>query len=95
MGCLFAIFGGLFPRAALILLWIFTDYVDRAFSSFLVPLLGLLFLPFTTLMYTWMYAWGNGVDGIDWLWIGIAFLLDIASYGNSANERRRRAAPAV
>ena len=40
MGCLFAIFAGIFPRIALVIVWIATNYVDRAFDGFILPLLG-------------------------------------------------------
>jgi len=34
MGCCrLALIGGFFPRIAVLLMWIFTNYVDRAFSS--------------------------------------------------------------
>jgi hypothetical protein len=49
--CLLAFVGSFFPRLALLLMWIFTNYVDRAFSSFIWPLLGLIFLPFTTIFF--------------------------------------------
>ena len=42
MGCLFALLAGFAPRIALVLVWIFTNLVDRAFHGFLIPLLGLL-----------------------------------------------------
>ena len=51
MGCLFALIALLSPRFALFLLWAFTNYVDRAFSSWVWPLLGLVFAPWTTLFY--------------------------------------------
>jgi hypothetical protein len=31
---------GFAPRVALVLVWIFTNLVDRAFNGFLIPLLG-------------------------------------------------------
>jgi hypothetical protein len=49
--CLLALISGFFPRIALLLMWIFTNYVDRAFSSLIRPLLGLIFLPFTTITF--------------------------------------------
>jgi hypothetical protein len=55
MGCLFAIVAALSPRLALVLVWLFTNLVDRAFEGFLLPLLGLVFLPFTTLFYVLAY----------------------------------------
>ena len=68
MGCLVAIFAGFFPRIALVVVWIATDYVDRAFDSFLLPLIGLFVLPLTTLVYalagfrecTWVAGAGCG-----------------------------------
>ncbi len=92
MGCLLVIFAGFFPRAALVGLWLFTDDVDRAFSGFLIPLLGLLFLPLTTLVYVLFWTSGNGVVGVEWLWVGLAFMLDLGSYGGGSTQRRRRAA---
>ena len=45
MGCLLALLAALSPRLALVLVWIFTNLVDRAFTGFLLPLLGLLVFP--------------------------------------------------
>jgi len=87
VGCLLAIFAGFFPRIALVGLWIFTDDVDRAFDSFIVPLLGLFFLPLTTLVYA--IAWSpGGVDGFEWFFVGLAFVLDLGAYGAGARARR-------
>jgi hypothetical protein len=94
MGCLLAIFAGFFPRVVLVGVWIFTDDVDRAFSGFLVPLLGLIFLPLTTLVYVLLWQTGHGVDGLDWLWVGLAFILDLGSYAGGESQRRQRAATA-
>ncbi len=51
MPCLFALIAVLSPRFALLLLWLFSPWVDKAFAGFFLPLLGLVFLPWTTLMY--------------------------------------------
>ena len=88
MGCLFAIFSGLFPRVGLGLLWIFTNEVDQAYDSFLVPLLGLIFLPLTTLVYALAWIPVGGVEGFDWFWVGLAFMFDLGSYGAGAKARR-------
>ena len=69
MGCLLAVFAGFFPRIALVGLWIFTNDVDRAYDSFIIPLLGLFFLPLTTLIYALVWAPGVGAEGIDWVWV--------------------------
>jgi hypothetical protein len=56
MCCLALSAGFIGPRFALLMWWIFGDKVDAAFSSFIWPLLGLLFLPWTTIAY--VLAWG-------------------------------------
>ena len=54
MCCLVLIAGFIGPRFALFVWWIFGDQVDRAFDSWIWPLLGLFFLPWTTLAYVLM-----------------------------------------
>jgi hypothetical protein len=88
MGCLLAIFAGFFPRIALVCLWVFTNDVDRAYDSFIVPLLGLIFLPLTTLVYALAWSPVGGVEGIEWLWVALALVLDLSAYGGGARARR-------
>jgi hypothetical protein len=88
VGCLFALTAGFFPRIALVLLWIFTDDVDRAFDSFWIPLLGLIFLPLTTIMYALTWAPVVGIEGFDYFLVIFAFVLDLLSYGGGARARR-------
>lgn len=92
MCCLALTAGVLGPRIALLAWWIFGDKVDAAFSTWIWPLLGLLFLPWTTLMY--VIAWGplNGVSGAGWLLVALGVALDIASYSARAARSRYRSA---
>src|SRR5215216_2672790 len=88
MGCLFALFGGLFPRLALLVLWIARPaLVDAAFNTFILPLLGIIFLPFTTLIYVIVYVPGVGLTGWGFIWVIIALLLDISHWGASYTQR--------
>ncbi len=89
--CLLAAVGSFFPRIALLLMWIFTSYVDRAFSSFIWPLLGLIFLPFTTIMFCLVYSpVAHGVVGAGWIWVVLGLVLDIMSYGSGGYGQRQR-----
>ena len=74
MCCLALSAGFIGPRFALLLWWIFGDKVDAAFSSWIWPLLGLLFLPWTTLAY--VLAWGpiNDVSGLGWLVVALGLV---------------------
>jgi len=88
MCCAFLLAFGIGPRIALVFVWIFGDRVDNAFSSWVWPLLGLFFLPWTTLMY--VLAWGPlyGVSGWGWVLVAIGVFLDLATYsGRFARER--------
>jgi hypothetical protein len=75
----------------LLFAWLFTNLVNRAFHSTLIlPLLGIIFLPFTTLMYVFVYNPLVGVTGWGWFWVILGLLLDISSYGGSAYSNRSR-----
>jgi len=90
MGCLFALFGGLFPRLALLILWVARPaLVDAAFNTFILPLLGIIFLPFTTLIYVIVYIPGVGLTGLGLFWVILALLLDISHWGASYTQRSR------
>jgi len=90
MGC----FPALLARVALLAAWILTPLVGRAFhggiGGWLLPLLGIIFLPVTTLAYVVVYALGNGVTGWAWLWVVLAFLFDVAMHSSAANTNRHR-----
>ena len=88
MGCLFVLMAGIFPRLALFIVWIARpERVDAAFDSFIWPLLGLIFLPFATLIYVILRQVG-GLSGWDWFWGAIAALFDLGHWGASAAQRR-------
>src|SRR5215217_1311375 len=88
MGCLFALLGGLFPRLALLVLWIARPaLVGAAFNTFLLPLLGIIFLPFATLIYVIVYTPGVGLVGFDLFWVILAVLLDIGHWSAGYTQR--------
>jgi hypothetical protein len=71
-------------------LWIaWPARIDAAFDTFLWPLLGIIFLPFATLMYVLLYTPGRGLIGWDWFWVGLAALLDIGHWVAGATQRNQ------
>ena len=90
MGCLILLVSLISPRLALVLVWIFTDFVDRAYDSFIVPFLGLLVLPWTTLIYSLAYAPRVGVTGWGWFFVILGVFADLSSYGENARRNRDR-----
>ncbi len=63
MPCLFAMFAGFFPRLGTLFIWIARPVMfNAAFGgSWLWPILGIIFLPFTTLMYVILFTPGIGL----------------------------------
>jgi len=79
------------PRLALFILWLASSYLDRAFAGVSVfwPILGFLFLPFTTLTYAFsVNTWGD-IHGLGTVLVIVAVLVDLGMLGAS---RRKRAA---
>jgi hypothetical protein len=84
-GCLTA-FVSAFSRIMLIMIWIARPVAwNAAFSTFIIPCLGFLFLPFTTLM--WLFL-SPTISGLDWLWIFIAVICDVANWGAAGYANR-------
>lgn len=91
MGCFFVLLAGVFPRFALFIVWVARPrLVDAAFDSWIWPLLGIVFLPFATLMYVILYTDG-GLTGSDWFWVAFAGLLDVVHWVSGALQRRQGA----
>lgn len=90
MACLFALLVVTAPRLAFLFMWIFTPLVDRAFNTFVGPLLGLAFLPFTSIMYVALWTPAVGVVGWEWFWVILALFVDLAAYvGGAASNRQQ------
>jgi hypothetical protein len=84
--CLFAVMLAGAPRLAFVLWWIFQPVrFNATFSSFIWPILGVLIVPWATLMYVIVAP--GGITGFDWLWLGLALAVDIATYGGGARSR--------
>jgi hypothetical protein len=89
MCCIFTILALLGPRAAAVVWWLLDPARwNLAFNGLLVPLLGLIFLPFTTLMYVVVFP--GGVDGFDIVWLGLAFALDLFTWLGGGYKNRNQ-----
>lgn len=90
MPCLLLIVFLAFPRIALLLLFLFSNYVQRAYHGLILPLLGFLFLPLTTLVYAWMVNTGQLIAGVNLLILIIAVVIDLGGLGGGEYHRRTR-----
>lgn len=82
--CLFLSMLFLGPRAAIFLWWLIEPgrWAIVFNNSFIVPFLGFLFVPWSTLMY--VVVGPGGIVGWDWLWMALALSADVASYAGGA-----------
>jgi len=76
------------PRFAIVLVVIFSDYIGRAYETFLWPFLGFLFMPLTTLAYAWAIHSRGSVAGIQLVVVVLAVLMDLGLVGGSAKARQ-------
>jgi hypothetical protein len=79
-----------FPRIALVLLFLFSNYLQRAYHGLILPLVGFLFLPLTTLAYAWMVNSRLPIAGVNLLILIIAVVVDVGGLGGGAYHRRTR-----
>lgn len=87
LGCLFGMFAAFAPRLAFLFYWIARPLqVEAAFNTFIFPCLGLIFLPFTTLMWVLLWTPGLGFTGFDWVWLILAVFIDIWGLTNSGRH---------
>ncbi len=89
MCCVIAFLLLLGPRAGIIVWWLLDPARwGAAFETIVWPVIGFVFVPWTTLMYVLVLP--NGIDGLDWLWLGLAFLIDLMSWSGGAYGNRGR-----
>jgi hypothetical protein len=87
---LFLLIMMLSPRLGIIFLWAFTEYVTRAFNgAWIWPLLGLVFLPWTTLFFILVAAPAGGITFWGWLFVGLGLLNDIAAHAHEYASRNQ------
>ena len=90
MCCLFTTLVFLGPRMGILVWWLLQParWALAFPGSFLWPLLGFFFLPWTTLMYVGVGF--NGLVGFDWIWMALAFFADISMYVGGGYGNRDR-----
>lgn len=91
MGCLLVVIGLAVPRLLMFFIWLLTDWLGRGFETRVWPILGFIFLPYTTLAY--LAAMLNNNHALSGFWLVLfvlAILVDIGNWGGSRAASRRR-----
>ena len=87
-GCLLAFVFAFTPRIVLILAWIFGSRWDVVFTTWFWPLLGIIFAPYTTIMFLLVWSPPRGITGFDFIWLGLGVAMDLIKWSNIAANRR-------
>lgn len=89
MPCLLLLLTLAFPRLAIVLLFFFTSFLERAYHSLLIIVLGFIFLPVTTIVYAWIVNSHHPVEGLYLVAVVVSVLLDLGLIGHGARSRSR------
>jgi uncharacterized oligopeptide transporter (OPT) family protein len=90
MPCLLLLLTLAFPRLAIVLLYLFSNFLERAYHSLLLIVLGFIFLPITTIVYAWVVNSHEPVQGIYLIAVVVSVLLDLGLIGHGARSSRYR-----
>jgi hypothetical protein len=90
MPCLLVLVVLAFPRVVLVLMFLLSNYLQRAYNGLLIPLLGFLFLPVTTIVYAWLVNTNSPLEGVNLFYLIVAVLVDAGGLGGGEWHRRRR-----
>ena len=89
MCCLFTVLILLGPRVANGIWWIAdTARWNDAFGSIIWPILGIIFVPWTTLMYVLVLP--GGISGFEVLLLMVAIVVDVLSHAGGGYGNRKR-----
>ena len=88
--CLVVLLSIAIPRGMIIILF-FTDWFKGVFSSAVWPILGFIFLPTSTLWYSAVKNWYDGVWGSAQILVMVlAVIFDLSQGGGSHRGTRER-----
>ena len=87
MPCLLLVLVLAFPRVVMIAMFLLSTYLQRAYHGLLLPALGFIFLPLTTLVYAWLTNTHRPIAGVNALILVIAALIDAGGLGGGATTK--------
>lgn len=92
MPCLVGCLALFFPRLAIVLVFLFSDYLEEAYTTLIWPLLGFIFMPLTTLAYAlaWHMQPTGSVSGLGLAIVIVAVLFDLGILGGNASHPKAR-----
>ena len=91
MGCIFAVIALALPRTLMVFAFLLTDWFGRGFETQVWPILGFVFMPYTTLAYLMAMLNNNHTLSGGWLALFIvAIIIDAGHWGGGGVAYRRK-----
>jgi len=91
MGCIFAVVALAVPRVLMVFVFLLTDWFGRACENALWPILGFVFMPYTTLAYLGAMLYNSHTLSGGWLALFIiAIVVDAGHWGGGRLAYRRK-----
>jgi hypothetical protein len=89
MPCLLALLAVAFPRLAIVLLWLFTNFFSHVFNGgLIIPILGFIFLPLTLIVYTYFHNIGAPLGAFQLVCLFVAAIVDLGMVGGGYSRSR-------
>ena len=76
MPCLLALLAVAFPRVAIVLLWLFTNFFS-SIHGIIIPILGFIFLPLTLIVYAYLLNTHQPMGAVQLVFLFVAIVLDL------------------
>ena len=90
MPCLLVLLILIFPRVVLAVMFFTSTYLQRAYHNLLIPILGFVFLPLTTLVYAWLVTSHLPIEGINLIYLIVAVIIDVSRLDDEESHRQSR-----
>jgi hypothetical protein len=88
--CILVLLTVLTPRVVLVLMFLFSNYLGRAYHGVFIPLLGFFFLPLTTIAYAWIVNSHHSVEGLYIVLLIVTVVIDLGGLGGGHYSRTHR-----
>ena len=89
MPCLLALLAIAFPRVAIVLLWLFSNFFTGVYHGIIIPAIGFFILPLTLLVYTYIAKTSGGhLSTTQFVFIFLAVVVDLGLIGGGTFGRR-------
>jgi len=77
------------PRLVLVCMFLFSNYLERAYHGLILPILGFFLLPLTTIAYAWLMNTHRPIEGVNLVILIVAVVVDVGGIGGGAVRKRQ------